>query len=113
MAYGEATDAQSARSTRSSVSHQTSYHVPTDSSPKRRLIFANIADIPSPGKASLPTPTSGGREAEDLPSSWVAEDSEAVAEEDSEEVASVEEVSEAVVQAADFKLRKKMKIRSI
>ena len=70
---------------------------------KKPLIFANIADIPSPESPVLPTRISGGHAEEaGLPSSWVAEDSKAAEEADSVEEASEVVVSEAVEPEAGF-----------
>ena len=72
---------------------------------KKPLIFANIADIPSPESPVPPTRISGDRVEEVLPSSWVEEDSEAAEEADSAEEASEVEASEAVEPEAVFKLQ--------
>ena len=77
---------------------------------KKRLTYARIADTLLPERPNLPILTTEGHEVEVLPSSWAAEDSEAVvevvsAEEVSVEEVSVEEASEAVELAAVFKLK--------
>ena len=103
MPYGTRTAAQSARNIKSNASPHKSSRVPMDSFQKKQLTFAKTADIPLHERPSLPTRTIEVHEAEVLPSSWVAEASEAV-EADSAEEASVEVASEAVEPEADFKV---------
>jgi hypothetical protein len=76
-----------------------------DSFQKKQLTFAKIAGTPLQERPSLPTRTIAALVVEVLPSSWVAEASEAV-EADSAEEASVEVASEAVVPVVDFRILK-------
>ena len=113
MVFGEITDARNVRSTKSSVSLPKPCHVPMVSSRKKQLTFARTADILSPERPNLQIQTIEGHEVEVLPSSWAAEDSEAVVEADSAEEVSVEEASEAVEPAAVFKVQPLSGILSI